>query len=74
MPDDRHNKKIRHGIYAAIAAMLCIQRTAEDSLREAFNREVATVIGGIWGMLVLLIERNGWHVQGYGMIEEPGKV
>jgi hypothetical protein len=36
--------------------MLCIQRTAEDSLREAFNREVATVIGWIGGMLVLLIE------------------
>ncbi len=48
--------------YAAIADMLCIQRTAEDSLREAFNREVATVIGGMWGMLVRLFERNVWCI------------
>ena len=53
-------RKSDTAFYAAIAAMLCIQRTAEDSLREAFNREVATVIGGIWGMLVLLFERNVW--------------
>ena len=49
-------RKSDTAFYAAIAAMLCIQRTAEDSLREAFNREVATVIGWIGGMLVLLIE------------------
>ena len=53
-------RKSDTAFYAAIAAMLCIQRTAEDSLREAFNREVATVIGGIWGMLVLLFERYFW--------------
>lgn len=44
--------------YAAIAAILCIQRTRKDSLREALNREIATIIGGIWGMAVLLIEKN----------------
>jgi len=44
--------------YAAIVAVLCVQRTSEDSFREAFNREVATVIGEICGMLVLAFERN----------------
>lgn len=44
--------------YAAIAAILCIQRTPKDSLREAMNREIATIIGGVWGMAVLLIEKN----------------
>lgn len=43
------------GFYAAIAAVLCVQRTSEDSFREAFNREVATVIGGICGILWLLV-------------------
>ena len=55
-------RKSDTAFYAAIAAMLCIQRTAEDSLHEALNREGATVIGGIWGMLVLLIERNVWCI------------
>lgn len=53
-------RKSDTAFYAAIAAVLCVQRTSEDSLREAFNREMATVIGGIWGMLILLFERNVW--------------
>ncbi len=48
--------------YAAIAAILCIQRTPEDSLREAINREIATITGGIWGMAVLLIEKHAHFV------------
>ena len=44
--------------YAAIAAILCIQRTPKDSLREALNREIATIIDGVWGMTVLLVEKN----------------
>lgn len=44
--------------YAAIAAILCIQPNYEDSLHTALNREIATIIGGIWGMLVLLIEKK----------------
>lgn len=51
-------RKSDTAFYAAIAAVLCVQRTSEDSFREAFNREVATVIGGICGMLVLVFERN----------------
>ena len=53
-------RKSDTSFYAAIAAVLCVQRTSKDSIREAFNREVATVIGGIWGMLVLLFERYFW--------------
>ena len=48
--------------YAAIAAILCIQRTPEDSLREALNREIATIIGGAWGMTVLLFEKNKYFI------------
>ncbi|MDE6433045.1 MAG: FUSC family protein [Lachnospiraceae bacterium] len=51
-------RKSDTAFYAAIAAVLCVQRTSEDSFREALNREVATVIGGICGMLVLVFERN----------------
>ena len=48
--------------YAAIAAILCIQRTPKDSWREAMNREIATIIGGVWGMAVLLIEKNIYSI------------
>lgn len=44
--------------YAPIAAILCIQRNSEDSFQVAVNREIATIIGGVWGMLILFIERN----------------
>jgi hypothetical protein len=37
-------RKSDTAFYAAIAAVLCVQRTSKDSFREAFNREVATVI------------------------------
>ena len=41
-------RKSDTAFYAAIVAVLCVRRTSKDSFREAFNREVATVIGGIW--------------------------
>lgn len=43
--------------YAAIAAILCIQRNQHDSIKQAKNREIATIIGGIYGMMFLLFER-----------------
>ena len=55
-------RKSDTAFYAAIAAVLCVQSTSKDSIHEAFNREAATVIGGIWGMLVLLFERNVWCI------------
>lgn len=50
----------REGVpfYAAIAAILCIQNNWEDSLKTAKNREIATIIGGIWGMLFLIFEKS----------------
>ncbi|MCM1223022.1 MAG: aromatic acid exporter family protein [Lachnospiraceae bacterium] len=44
--------------YAAIAAILCIQKNFDDSLKIALTREIATIVGGIFGMAVLLFE-NG---------------
>ena len=55
-------RKSDTAFYAAIAAVLCVQSTSKDSIHEAFNREMATVIGGMWGMLVLLLERNIWCI------------
>lgn len=49
--------------YAAIAAILCIQRSQQDSFQAAKNREIATIVGGICGMLFLLAERNLFHIQ-----------
>ena len=37
-------RKSDTAFYAAIAAVLCVQRTSKDSFREAFNREMATVL------------------------------
>lgn len=48
--------------YAAIAAILCMQRSQQDSIWQAKNREIATIIGGIWGMLFLLFERDVFSV------------
>ena len=44
--------------YAAIAAILCVQRNQKDSFQVAMNREISTVIGGIFGMLFLAFERE----------------
>ena len=44
--------------YAAIAAILCIQKNIDDSLKIALTREIATIIGGIFGMVVLFFERE----------------
>ena len=55
-------RKSDTAFYTAIAAMLCIQRTAEDSLHEAFNRELATVIGGAFGIMVMVFEKNVYRI------------
>ncbi len=39
--------------YATIAAILCIQHNFKDRLNTALTREIATVIGGIFGMVSL---------------------
>lgn len=48
--------------YAAIAAILCVQRTNEDSFKVAKNRAVATVIGGIFGMGFLIFEKYVYRI------------
>jgi uncharacterized membrane protein YgaE (UPF0421/DUF939 family) len=41
--------------YSAIAAILCMQSDALNSVKVAVNRTVGTFIGGIFGMLVLVL-------------------
>lgn len=48
--------------YAAIAAILCIQHNLKDSLNTALTREIATIIGGLWGMAILCFERIVYHI------------
>ena len=48
--------------YAAIAAILCIQHNFKDSLNTALTREIATVIGGIFGAIILSFEKNVYHI------------
>ncbi len=48
--------------YATIAAILCIQHNLKDSLNAALTREIATVIGGIFGMVILSFEKNIYRI------------
>lgn len=48
--------------YAAIAAILCIQHNLKDSLNTALPREIATIIGGIFGMVILSFEKSVYRV------------
>ncbi len=43
--------------YSAIAAVLCMQPYVSGSVKVALNRTVGTLIGGLFGMLVLLFEQ-----------------
>lgn len=43
--------------YSAIAAILCMQPYVSNSLKVAKNRIVGTLIGGIFGMIVLMVQR-----------------
>lgn len=44
--------------YSAIAAILCMQTDASNSMKAAVNRTVGTFIGGIFGMIVLVLLRD----------------
>lgn len=48
--------------YGAIAAIICVQKTAADSIDAAINREVSTLVGGGFGLLFLLAESWLGHV------------
>lgn len=44
--------------YSCIAAVLCIQQDVKNSKRVAINRVKGTLLGGICGMFVLIVEKN----------------
>lgn len=44
--------------YSAIAAVLCMQPYVSNSLKVAKNRIIGTLIGGIFGMIILVIQRE----------------
>lgn len=44
--------------YSAIAAVLCMQQYISGSVKTAVNRTIGTVIGGVFGMVVLTLERK----------------
>lgn len=44
--------------YSAIAAILCIQQGIESTKKVGLNRTIGTLIGGAFGVIVLLLERR----------------
>ena len=48
--------------YDAIAAIIFIQHNFKDSLNTALTREIATVIGGIFGAIILSFEKNVYRI------------
>lgn len=44
--------------YAAITAIFCVQKKAAQSIETSVNREIATIIGGVIGMLFLFAEQR----------------
>jgi len=43
--------------YSAIAGILCMQQYLSNSLKAARNRTIGTIIGGVFGMVILLVDR-----------------
>jgi len=50
-------------LYAVIAAILCIQKSQDDSFRVAKNREIATIVGGVMVMLFLYFEKYIYTIE-----------
>lgn len=48
--------------YSEIAAIICLQQNYQDSLSVAKTREIATILGGVFGLGFLLFEQNIWHI------------
>jgi len=42
--------------FSMIAAVLCMQKSAEKTFTTSFNRIMGTAVGGVYGVLVLFIE------------------
>ena len=39
--------------YASIAAIICLQTTVANSIKVGKNRAIGTILGGLWGLIVL---------------------
>lgn len=50
--------------YAAIAGIICVRKDTRESWDVAFNRELATVVGGVIGMGFLILENAFGGFQG----------
>ena len=48
--------------FSMIAAIICIQKSAEATIKNSFNRVVGTAIGGAYGVAVLFAETQ-LHMQ-----------
>ncbi|WP_282919552.1 FUSC family protein [Ignavigranum ruoffiae] len=44
--------------YSAIAAIYCMQGSPQSSWQGAKHRELATVVGGLWGMAFIFVEHQ----------------
>lgn len=42
--------------FSMIAAVLCMQKSAEKTLTSSFNRVIGTAVGGAYGVIVLFLE------------------
>lgn len=42
--------------FSMIAAVLCMQKSAEKTLTTSFNRVIGTAVGGAYGVIVLFLE------------------
>ncbi|MGG7059546.1 FUSC family protein [Clostridium nigeriense] len=53
-----------NSLFAAIAAVICVQGTVENSLVIGINRLIGTLLGGILGIVFLYIA-NGLNLQNF---------
>lgn len=52
--------------YSAIAAIYCIQANPQSSWQGAKHREIATLVGGLWGMAFIFVEQRffaDWSIE-----------
>lgn len=48
--------------FSMIAAIMCIQKSTEATIKNSFNRVIGTAIGGAFGVVVLFLETH-LHIQ-----------
>mgnify|MGYP002555654288 FL=1 len=50
------------GFFAIIAAVICMQKSTDATIKNSFNRVVGTAIGGVFGVALLFVETH-LHMQ-----------